>query len=80
MKKLLLMSIIAAGLSSCDDKDDICYKKAWVTYDNEVTPAQIYERFPYNCDTGDPREDIAKKTDPHVVFQQWYKDGDINNQ
>lgn len=68
MKKLLFMSLLFTGFISCDDKDEICYKRAWVTSPSTFPNEYVIENYPYNCDTGQPLHDEAKKT---AIFRSY---------
>lgn len=70
MKKLLLFILFISLLHGCDDKDEICYKRAWVTSASTFPGEYVIENYPYNCETGQPLHDEAKKNG-NVSFIRW---------
>lgn len=74
MKKIILLALLSIGTISCDKDDEVCYKSAHVNKDSEFPTSFYIEReYPYNCDTGEPLQDLYReqKKNPNLVWVRW---------
>ena len=68
MKKLLLtLSVIA--FYSCSQED--CTRPAIVHTFGSYPNTFVVDDFPYDCETGQPDIEEAKKRDKTITFVQW---------
>lgn len=68
MKKLLLLGLVL-GLSSCSQED--CTRPAVVHNFHSYPTTFVVHDFPYDCKTGKPDMEEARKRDKTVAFVSW---------
>lgn len=73
MKKLVLLALLTIGTLSCDKDEEVCYKSAHVSEDPSFPEFSIIPNYPYDCDTGEPLQDLAREqqNNPKIVWIRW---------